>query len=184
MGILLAFAPFILFAVVERLAGATLGLVAGAAVAAVLLLRDWLTPDRTPKLLEIGTMILFSGLAVYALLGGPTGSIFGVRLAVDCGLLLIVLVSLAVGRPFTLQYAREQVTREVWDDPIFLRTNTIITAVWALAFAVLVLADLVLVYEPDVPPRVGIIATILALVGAIKFTGWYPERVRAANSAP
>jgi hypothetical protein len=40
------------------------------------------------------------------------------------------------------------------------------------------------VFQPEVPQRVGIIVTILALVGAIKFTGWYPERVRAANSAP
>jgi hypothetical protein len=30
----------------------------------------------------------------------------GVRLRVDGGLLLIVLVSLAIGKPFTLQYAR------------------------------------------------------------------------------
>ena len=179
MGILLAFAPFIMFAVVDRLAGATCGLLAGAAVSMALLGRDWLTPGRTPKLLEIGTMILLGGLALYAVLGGPTGSIMGIRLAVDAGLLLIVLVSMAIGRPFTLQYAREQVAREYWDRPEFKRTNTIITAVWALAFVVLVLADLVLLYAPFVPPQVGIVATILALVAAVKFTGWYPAHVRA-----
>jgi hypothetical protein len=182
MGILLAFAPFIVFAFLSRLLGGTEGLVAGAAVSAAPLLRDWLTPGRTPKLLEIGTMILFGALTVYALLGGAAGSIFGVRLAVDSGLLLIVLVSLAIGRPFTLQYAREQVARELWDQPAFIRTNIVITAVWALAFVVLVLADLTLVYHPDVPPRVGIIVTVLALVGAIKFTGWYPQRVRTTTS--
>jgi hypothetical protein len=40
MGILLAFAPFIAFALVDRLIGATEGLIAGAAVSAALLLRD------------------------------------------------------------------------------------------------------------------------------------------------
>ena len=35
-------------------------------------------------------------------------SIVAVRLAVDIGLFLIVLVSLAVRRPFTIQYAREE----------------------------------------------------------------------------
>src|SRR3712207_3880598 len=40
MGILLAFAPFIAFALVDRLAGPTEGLIAGAAVSAALLLRD------------------------------------------------------------------------------------------------------------------------------------------------
>ena len=178
MGILLAFAPFILFAIVDRLAGATAGLFAGAAVSASLLFRDWVTPGRTPKILEIGTVLLFGGLALYALTGTASWSILGVRLLVDAGLLLIVLFSIAIGQPFTVQYAREQVAREYWDQPAFIRTNTVITAVWALAFGVLVGADLVMLYAPTVPPRFGIIATILALVAAVKFTGWYPERVR------
>jgi hypothetical protein len=179
MGILLAFAPFIVFAVVNGLAGATDGLVAAAAVAVALLVREAMTPGRIPKILEIGTAILFGGLALYAVLGGPTGSIMGVRLAVDAGLLLIVLVSIAIRQPFTLQYAREQVPREYWGHAVFIRTNNIITGAWAAAFGVLVVADLVLLYAPDVPPWVGVSATILALLAAVKFTGWYPARVRA-----
>ena len=67
MGILLAFAPFIAFALIDRLAGPTEGLVAGAVVSAGLLLRD-LVGGRTAKVLEIGTAILFGSLAPYALL--------------------------------------------------------------------------------------------------------------------
>jgi hypothetical protein len=37
----------------------------------------------------------------------------GVRLRVDAGLLLIVLITLLVGKPFTLQYAREQVPQDL-----------------------------------------------------------------------
>jgi hypothetical protein len=66
---------------------------------------------------------------------------------------------------------------------VFVRTNYVITAAWALAFVIMVIADLVLLYMPDVPPRYGIIATILALVGAFKFTGWYPDRVKAGAAA-
>src|SRR5215475_780294 len=153
MGMLLAFAPFIAFALVDRAVGATEGLVAGAAVSAALLLRDWLTPGRSPKILEIGTVILFGALAAYAIFGGPTWSIVGVRLCVDLGLLLIVLASMALQRPFTLQYAREQVPSEFWTSPQFLRTNYVITAAWALAFFVLVMADLMLLYMPALPPR-------------------------------
>jgi len=182
MGILLAFAPFIVFALVDRLVGSTEGLIAGTAVSAALLLRDWVTPGRSPKILEIGTVILFGILALYAVLGGPTWSIVGVRLRVDLGLLLIVLVSVALRRPFTMQYAREQVSAEFWSSPQFLRTNYVITAVWALAFAVLVIADLVLLYVPALPPRIGIIATIVALIAAVKFTGWYPERAKAGGA--
>lgn len=183
MGILLAFAPFIAFALVDRFIGPTEGLIAGAAVSLALLIRDWMTPGRSPKILEIGTAILFCGLALYALLGAATWSVIGVRLCVDAGLLLIVLISMAVGRPFTLQYAREQTTPELWSTPDFIRTNYIITAVWALAFVVMVIAELALLYVPDLSPRIGMIAIILALVGAVKFTGWYPERVRGRTTA-
>ncbi len=176
MGILLAFAPFIVFAIIDRVVGPTEGLVAAALVSAGLLARDWLTPGRAPKILEIGTLVLFGGLALYAVIGGPAWSVIGVRLCVDLGLLLIVLASLAVGRPFTLQYAREQVPPEFWSRPEFIRTNYIITAVWGGAFAVMVAAELALLLVPDMPPRIGIIAIVLALVGAVKFTGWYPSR--------
>jgi len=181
MGILLAFAPFIAFAIIDRLIGPTEGLIAGALTSAALLIRDWASAGKTPKILEVGTFILFGGLALYALLVGLTWSIVGVRLRVDAGLLIIVLITMAVGRPFTLQYAREQVAPELWASPEFIRTNYVITAVWALAFAVLVIADLILLYRPDLSPRIGILLTIAALVGAVKFTSWYPERKAVAG---
>jgi hypothetical protein len=102
MGILLAFAPFIVFAVVDRLIGSTAGLLAGAVTSAILLARDWITPDKKPKILEIGTTVLFCGLAIYAFVIQPAWTIIGVRLRVDAGLLIIVLISIIVGRPFTL----------------------------------------------------------------------------------
>ena len=70
------------------------------------------TQSAGEPVLEIGTAILFGSLAPYALLGRPAWSVIGVRLAVDAGLLLIVLASMVLGRPFTLQYAREQVASE------------------------------------------------------------------------
>ena len=179
MGILLAFVPFIVFAVVDSLVGGTAALVAGGVASAALLIRDLMLLRRTPKVLEIGTTILFAGLALYAVIAGPAWSVFGVRLRVDIGLLLIVLVSLAIRRPFTLQYAREQVAPEHWGNPAFIRANYVITAVWALAFGVLVGSDLLIVYVPGLPPAFGIAATVVALVVAVKFPGWYRERMRA-----
>jgi hypothetical protein len=178
VGILLAFAPFLVFALVDRVVGSVEGLVAGAIVALGLLVRDWMTPGRTPKILEIGTALLFGGLALYALLGKPTWSVIAVRLCVDSGLFAIVLVSMIVRRPFTLQYARESVPEALWSTPEFLRTNYVITAAWALAFAVMVAAEFCLLYVPDFPHRAGIIAIVAALIAAVKFTGWYPARAR------
>ncbi len=176
MGILLAFTPFIVFAVLDRIVGPAEALGAGAAVSAALIVRDLVASGRSVKILEAGTFVLFAGLALYTLMSGVTWSVIGVRLCVDAGLLLVVLASMAAGSPFTLQYARDQVAPEFWNRPEFLRTNYVITGAWALAFAVMVLAELALLYLPGLPPRAGVAVIVLALVGAVKFTGWYPER--------
>jgi hypothetical protein len=181
MGVLLAFAPFILYVIVERVAGIRAGLVTAAVAAAGLLLRDALSRERKPKILEIGTFLLFAGLAAYAYFAGAVWSIPAVRLRVDSGLLLIVLLSIAVREPFTLQYAREKVARDLWNTSRFLRTNYIVTAAWAGAFAVMVAADLVMLYVPSLPTRFAIIVTILAIYAAFRFTAWYPQRNRAGS---
>lgn len=178
MGILLAFLPFIVYVVVERLAGVRLGLVAATGVAAGLLLRDLVSREKKIKLLELGTMVLFGGLAAYAFLANVVWSIPAVRLRVDAGLLLIVLLSMMLRQPFTLQYAREKVPQELWGEAAFLRTNYVITGVWAAAFAVMVAVDLAMLYVPTLPLRTAIIVTILAIYGAARFTAWYPERNR------
>lgn len=178
MGILLAFTPFVLFAVIDRWVGVASGLAAGTALSAALVLRDWLWRRRSVKLLELGTLLLFGGLTLVAVVLQPDWPLMAVRLSLDSGLLLIALVSLAIGRPFTLQYAREQVPPAFWASPLFLRANQVITAVWAACFLVIVAADLLLFYVPDVPAYVGIAATVAALGGAIRFTTWYPAHLR------
>lgn len=177
MGILLAFAPFIAFVVVERLVGVTPGLFTGAVVSALLLVRDAIA-RRGFKALEIGTFLLFAGLALYAKTTNPTWSVIAVRLRVDAGLLLIVLASIALRRPFTLQYARQEVPADLWTEPKFIRTNYIITAVWAVAFAVMVITEAAILYVPSVSQRVGVIVTVLAIYGAFRFTADYPKRLR------
>jgi len=178
MNILLAFAPFAAFAVLERLIGPAWSLAAAAAASAALLLRDLLVPGRRPKFLEIGTFLLFGGLASFIAITGAEPSVMGVRVCVDSGLLLIVLLSLALGHPFTLQYAKEKVRPSLWNSPRFLRTNYVLSGAWALAFAVMVSTELALLLVPSLPHRLGIAVIVLALVGAFRFTRWYPSRLR------
>jgi len=181
MNLLLAFAPFIVFVVVERLASIPIGLAAGALAAVALLVRNLLTPGRSVKILEIGTFLLFGLLSLYALATSPQWSIAAVRLRIDAGLLIIVLASMAMRQPFSLQYARQSVDPRHWDSPEFLRINYVISAAWAVAFAVLVLADVVMVYLPALPHAFGVATTVLALAVAAWFTGCYPEQRRMAQ---
>jgi hypothetical protein len=175
---LLAFAPFVAFAVLNHFAAPTAALAVAALISLVLIGRE-LVSGRSAKILEVGSCFLFSGLAVYAFISNANWPVVGVKLAVDTGLLLIVLFSLIVGRPFTLQYARESVPQERWNSPQFRWSNQLITLVWLAAFCAIIIADLILLYVPEVPHKVSILLTIGALYGAFKFTMAYPDKAKA-----
>jgi hypothetical protein len=182
MQIVLGFAPFIGFALLTRLTGVDISLWAAAAIAAALTVRSRFV-GRSIKILEAGTTVLFVLLAL-AVTVRPTGwSLPLVRVVVDAGLLAIVLVSMALRQPFTLQYAREQVTPDVQASPAFLRVNYVITAVWAAALAISVLADLAMEYAPALPLWLDIFVLIAALFGAARFTQLYPTHARKAWAA-
>lgn len=177
MGILLGFAPFITFALLSHFVPASVSLWAAAAVSAVLVLREKLR-RRSMKILEVGTFILFALLGLFRSFTHSAWDIPMVRAAVDGGLLLIILLSLLAGRPFTLQYAREQVPAAVQSSATFVRNNYFVTMAWAVAMAVIVVADRALHLEPGLPVRGGIVAILRALGGAFWFTKWYPKQVR------
>ncbi|WP_199256968.1 hypothetical protein [Tomitella fengzijianii] len=99
----------------------------------------------------------------------------------NISLTVIVLGSMAIRLPFTLQYAREQTPRELWDSPVFLRINYVITGAWALAFLVSSAAgfygDYVLGDNNDI--WTGWVIQVGAMLMAVEFTAWYPDHARA-----
>jgi hypothetical protein len=181
MNILLGFAPYIAFFVVLHAGSAVLGLWAAFIVALAIAARVWLR-TRSTKVLEIGNVVLFAALALFTTVAHWEWTLMALRLTVDAGLLVIVLVSLAIGRLFTLQYARERVPRQYWDTPQFLAINRTISWVWAAAFAVIVACHATAVVMPAMPLPIDVAITVLALVAAYRFTTWYPERVRGLAS--
>ena len=44
--------------------------------------------------------------------------------------------SLAIGRPFTLQHAKQRTTKAVWDTPPFIAVNYLLTWIFAVVFTV------------------------------------------------
>lgn len=182
MSILIGLSPFLVFFVLMRLASPAAGLAGALVVSALLCLRMRLRGESV-KILEVGSLALFGLLTAYTLLAAPRWTVATVRLAVDGGLLAIVLVSLAIGRPFTLQYARERVPEQFWASPIFMAVNRAITGVWAASFAVLVAADAAAEYRPAIPLWVDVVASVAAFLGALWFTRWYPAKVRRAVTA-
>ena len=180
MSILVSLTPFIAFFVLMRLVSPLAGLGAAFAVSLLLCLRQWRRREAV-KVLEIGSLVLFGALVLYTVIAAPTWTVATVRLAVDSGLFAIVVVSLAIGQPFTLQFARERVPQEYWMAPQFIVTNQRITAGWAAAFAVLTAADAE--YVSAIPLWIDIAASVAAFAAALLFTQWYPAAVTSRFGA-
>jgi hypothetical protein len=179
MDLLLAFSPFLAFLVGERHLGLVPALCAGAAAAVALVVRERLRGAREVRVLEAGTALLFAGLAACAaFVPGIAWSVGLVRLVVDVGLMLLVLAGIAIGRPFTLAFARGKVSAEVVSSPRFLRTVSLVAAAWAGALGVLALADIVMIVEPAWPLAVPIAIGSAGLLGALALTRWLAARAR------
>jgi len=176
--ILLGFTPYLAFFVVIRIGAVEAAMWAAFAVAVLIALYGrW--RGRSAKILEIGAVVLFGAIAGFTAVAHWDWSLMAVRFAVDLGLLAIVLISIAIGRPFTMQYARERVAEEYWQTPIFLAINRRITWVWAAAFTALVVAHAATVFSL-IPVWMDLVVTILAFSYAVNFTARYPERARKA----
>lgn len=95
----------------------------------------------------------------------------------NIALVLFSLGSIAFRSPFTLAYARETAPKEYWDQPLFLRTNYVITWVWTLAFLVGAVSGFIgdAVLNDSNNFWTGWIVQIGAIVFAIAFTEFYPE---------
>ena len=171
MSMLLTFSPFLAFLVGEHLLGIVPALCAGCAAAVALVVRERLRGAREVRVLEVGTAVLFGALGLAAtFMPAVAWSVGLVRLMVDCGLMLLVLAGIAVGRPFTLAIARERVTAEVAGSPVFRCRIRLIAVAWAGAFGVLALADLVMILQPAWPLAIPIAISAAGLIASFKIT--------------
>jgi hypothetical protein len=137
-----------------------------------------LVRGRTVKLLSAGSAIVFAGLAGYRGLIDPQMSAAAMRLAVDGGVFAIALGSILARFPFTLQYALESVPAETAAMPGFLQANYVISGAWALATALMIAANVTMIYVPGLPIWAGLAIAFAARNSALYFTRWYPAYYR------
>ena len=179
MGILLGFAPFIVFALLTSVS-VSLGIWLAFAAAFVITIRDFVE-SPTLRLLDAGSVALFGLLALYTGFIEPSLSLPLVRLAVAAGFLLLALVSILILQPITLPYSHEHVPEALWNTKSFRRANYVLTAAWALAFAVTGAFDIAAALYREISVSLDISAGLAALGLVIAFTVRYPAAVSRAN---
>src|SRR5471030_180046 len=179
MNLVLGFVPFILFAVFMPLSDDVALWIAFAA-AFGLGMRSFLD-TQVLKTLDGGNTALFGLLALYKGFIQPGLPFGALLLAVDGGLLAIMLASLVLHEPFTLQYAREQVPAELWQTPAFLHTNYVVTGVWVAALGFMTLVDAAATFSAHISVTVAVAAGLVALAAALTFSLRYPAYARRSG---
>jgi hypothetical protein len=138
---------------------------------------------RKGKLLDMAAIGIFVALTVAAFELGPANSSFiahyGRALSI-AGLCLFVFASLPI-MPFTEQYARDSVSRELWDTPQFKRTNYVFSATWGLVFAVMAISHTIAGASPD-NRHVSTIFNWLVPIGLVILMVKFMERYRAEHT--
>ncbi|MEU5418256.1 hypothetical protein ACH4UT_14685 [Streptomyces sp. NPDC020799] len=135
--------------------------------------------------IESGSAAFFAVLAAVAF-ADPDSALHPYSAALSSAVLaLIAGVSLLAGKPFTLGIARQSTPREVWGRPLFVRTNTVITAVWTLAFAVSASLLALLAHAGQGHSTTATAVQVIGFVGPMMFTKRYVATIqtRAARTA-
>ncbi|MFB7643528.1 MULTISPECIES: hypothetical protein [unclassified Streptomyces] len=179
MSYLRGFIPWIVFAVVGSAHwqwGALAALVAGGYLFAMDRKRG-LSADAL--ILEQSTIAFFTVLGVVAFAAPDSGlRDYGGALATGW-LALTAWATLAVRKPFTTGIAKRQAPPEVWANPVFLRINVVLTAVWALAFTLTATA-LAVIDAESLGSTASIAVQVAGFAVPAVITAQYPERARRA----
>ncbi len=185
-------APWIVLSLLEGPGRFELAVAVPLAMSLSILVADPLR-GRSIKLLACADVVFFAALLTVGLVISQDSKDWLERWCGEISnvsLVIIAVGSIAMRLPFTIQYAREQVPKESWSSPTFIKVNYVITGVWAGAFAVAALAggygDGVLHNSNNL--WTGWIIQVAAILVALRFTEWYPEvaqaRVRQSEGMP
>jgi len=136
MSYLQTFAPWIVYAIIPSAHWNWAALIA--LVLSIGLIAQQTRAGRTldAQIIEIGSAIFFAAITVVAFTAPDSGLHPYAPALSSATLAVIAGVSMAARKPFTLGIAKQTTPREFWGQPLFVRTNVIITAVWTACFAV------------------------------------------------
>lgn len=134
-------------------------------------------------ILQWGTLIFFVACAI--LINGLKIIWFAENMDIIANGFLagLIWISIALKKPFTLQYAKRELPEERWNDVHVIRTCVIIALVWAclITFSA-VMAAVKHSHIVQLPDWVYFYISVINMVLGAIFTVWYKKRARRQRS--
>jgi len=137
---------------------------------------------RKGFILQWGTLFFFTGCAIALNLMNIMFVAKNMGIISSGFLASLIWLTIIIGKPFTLQYARADLPRERWDDPKIMRSCRFVAIIWALLLTLSTSISYFKTLKPTLYPdwvyfdiSIGIILT------GIIFTTLYKKHKRAAG---
>ncbi|MEW5819664.1 MAG: hypothetical protein AB1782_05685 [Cyanobacteriota bacterium] len=179
MSILIGFLPWILFGYIAH---NNYQLAAEVALVSSLIIYF---PDMSRgkiKVFEAGTLIYFAVLILITFIPGFVKLELWTRPASTVSLFLISLVSIIIKKPFSLQYAYEEVEEKYWKTPKFIAVNYIISWAWCVGFALMSMSSYISLEWVDQEKLFNSYIPLAITAVLILFTKAYPNYVTAVET--
>ncbi|HDQ74110.1 MAG TPA: SCP2 sterol-binding domain-containing protein [Chloroflexi bacterium] len=172
----LGFTPWIIYWVLAGMGHTTPAILFGLAVS--LGINGYRLVNCKVKIMDAVSLIFLAIAAFVTLLLRSDVLVFYGGVLSDTTLALMAWGSLLLGNPFTYDYAKEDWDESFWDDPLFVKTNQIVTAVWGVVFTVQALSGATsMAMGLDGVARIALVAIVprALLLGGIAFSAWFPH---------
>ncbi len=181
--LLLSFAPWLILKFVSDLPfGNPLTMLRIAVVIAALVSFYQSRKSTVKGFIYWGNLFFFLGVALFLVAIFPQ-MWFIAKMGLLSQLMLncITWGSMLFKRPFTMDYAKEYVPRELWTHPAFLRKNYVITGIWGCYFLLGLVTAEIRIYEPGINHGLIEIVDNMAMLGAVFFTSFYSKRRKISS---
>ncbi|MFH0959534.1 MAG: hypothetical protein V1897_12600 [Pseudomonadota bacterium] len=174
--LLLAFSPWIAFWIITS-GHSMLGLQIGICVAAALVVVMGLTRLHRGAILWAGVLFFAFALVSVAWLNN-IWVIQHLGILASGTLFVTTLFSIFIGRPFTEDYAREHVPKELWESPAFIRGCYTVTTAWGFIFLANSLVNVAKLYYPEAGEWLYRGSEFGCVILGVVFTTIYSQRAR------
>jgi hypothetical protein len=180
--LILGFIPWLLFMFIagHSLFQLELAILICLAASVVFGLRDL----RDRFILQWGSLIFFTACAILVNVLKIIWVAENMDIVANSFLAGLVWISIALKKPFTLQYARRDLPKDRWNDVHVVRTCVVIAVVWACLMTVsAVMSGVKHSHIVQLPDWVYFYISMTNLVVGAIFTVWYKKRARRQGSA-
>ena len=131
---------------------------------------------RRGFLLQWGTLLFF--VASIILINGFKIIWFAIHMGIlaNAYLASIMWISIFIGNPFTLQYARLDLPKELWHDVNVIRDCNFIAIVWGFLMLIATIVSILKYTYHGIPEQVYFDISIGIVICGITFTSVYKQR--------